>query len=95
MRRRARGFDRFGLKTGRAGLTGLGLKIGDGLGVVKVQVEGTWRYRKACVETERSREGGVFVRGFYKNLDRFALAWVCIVVNSVGVFLSFAGTTYC
>ena len=68
----------------------MGLKTGGGLGAVKVRVEGTWRHREACVETKRSREGGVSVRCSYKKMDRFAPAWIVIVVISVGVFLSFA-----
>ena len=74
MRRCARGFDRFGLK------------IGGGLGTVKVRAEGMWHYREACVETKRSREGGLSVRCFYKKLDEFDSAWTVIVRNSVEVF---------
>ena len=37
------------LKSGKTGLTGLGLKIGGGLDAVKVRAEGTWRHREACV----------------------------------------------
>ena len=86
MRRRARGFDRFGIKTVEMGLTSLGLKTRGGLGSVKVRAEGTWRNREACVEAKRSREGGVSVRGLYKKMDEFAPAWVVIVIKSVGIF---------
>ena len=34
-------------------------------------VDGTWRYREACVEAKRSREGSVSVRGYEKKLDGF------------------------
>ena len=93
--RRHRRFDRFGLKTGesvtscggvREGLTGLGLKTGDGLGAVKIRAEGTWRHREACVEAKRSREGDVSVRGSSKKMDEFAPAWAVIIINSVWVF---------
>ena len=60
-------------KPGETGLTGLGLKTGGGLDAVKVRAEGTWRHREAYVEAKRSREGGVSVRGFYKDLDCFCL----------------------
>ena len=104
---RARGFDRFDLKTGesvtscggmqegltglaskpgKTGLTCLGLKTGDRLGAVMVQVEGTWHHREACVEAKRSREGDVSVRGSSKKMDEFAPAWAVIIINSVGVF---------
>ena len=73
-------------KPAETGLTGLGLKIGGGLDVVKVRAEGTWRHREACVETKRSREGSVSVRGSYKMMDQFAPAWAVIVINSIGVF---------
>ena len=73
-------------KPGETDLIGLDLKTGGGLDAVKVRAEGTWRHREAYVEAKRSREGGVSVRGFYKDLDRFASAWMCIKVNSVGVF---------
>ena len=33
--------------------------------------KGTWRYREACVEAKRSREGSVSVRGYEKKLDGF------------------------
>jgi len=62
---------------------------------VEVRAESTWRHREACVQTKRNCEGGVAVRGFYKNLVRFAPVWVGIVVNSVVVFSSFVGTLYC
>ena len=67
-------------------LIGLGLKTGGGLGAVKVRAEGTWRHHEACVETKRSREGSVSVRGSYKMMDQFAPAWAVIVINSIGVF---------
>ena len=89
------GMNGLGSKPGKAGLTGLDLKIGGGLDAVKIRAEGTWRHREACVQTKRNCEGGVAVRGFYKNLVRFAPVWVCIVVNSVVVFSSFVGTLYC
>ena len=75
-------------KPGDTGLTGLALKIGGGLGAVKVRAKSTWCHRETCVEAKRSREGGVSVRDFYKKLDEFAPAWAIIVINSVGVFLS-------
>ena len=37
-------------KPGEIGLTGMDLKIGGGLGAVKVRAEGTWLHREACVE---------------------------------------------
>ena len=40
------------LKPGATGLTGLGVKIGYGLGAVMVWTEDTWRHREACVETK-------------------------------------------
>ena len=80
------GMNGLGSKPGKAGLTGLDLKTGGGLGTVKVRAEGTWRHREACVETKRNREGGVPVRCFYKNLDHLAPAWIVIVVNSLGTF---------
>ena len=49
-------------KLGEIGLTVLGLKIGAGLGAVKVRAEGAWCHRKACVEAKQNREGGVSVR---------------------------------
>ena len=73
-------------KPGETGLTGLGLKTGDGLGAIKVRAEGTWRHHEACVESKRNHEGGVSVRGSSKRLDDFAPAWAVIVINSVGVF---------
>ena len=76
------------------GLTGLDLKIGGGLGAVKVRAEGTWRHREVCVEAKRSRNGGVSIRGSYKNIDEFAPAWAVIVTSSVGVLLSFNRTIY-
>ena len=88
--RRHRWFDQFGLKTreldtscggvreglkpGETSLTGLGLKTGCGLDMVKVRTEDTWRHHEACVEAKRSREGGVSVRCFYKKMDDFASA---------------------
>ena len=81
MRRRARGFDRFGLKTGEMSLTGLGLKTRGGLGSVKVRAEGTWHHHEACVEMKRSRKDGVSVSGSYKKMDEIVPAWACIVIN--------------
>ena len=49
-------------KPGEIGLTGLDLKIGDGLDAVKIRAEGTWRHRGDCVEVKQSREGGMSVR---------------------------------
>jgi hypothetical protein len=66
---------------GETGLTGLGLKTGGGFGAVKVRAEGTWCHSEACVETKRSHEGGVSVRGSYKKMDEIAPAWACIVIN--------------
>ena len=107
--RRHRRFDRFGLETGESitscgcvregltgltskpgetGLTGLGLKTGGGLDAVKVRAEGTWRHRESCVVKAACLFGGSS-----EKMDNFASAWVCIVVNSVGV-LSFVGTIY-
>ena len=62
-------------------LTGLGLKTEGRLGAVKVRAEGTWRHSEACIETKRSREGGVSVCGSYKKMDEIAPAWACIVIN--------------
>ena len=89
MRRRARGFDRFSLKTEGDGFDRFGLKNGVGLGAAKVRAEVTWRHREACVEVKRSREGDVSIQCSYKKLDDFAPAWAVIVVNSVWVFLVF------
>ena len=74
------------LKSGKTGLTGLGLKTGGGLGVVKVWAGGAWRHRKACIKAKRSRKGDVSIRGSYKKLDDFAPTWACFVINRVGVF---------
>ena len=78
-------------KPGETGLTGSVLKTGGRLSAVKVRVEGMWRHREACVEAKQSREGGVSVQCFYKKLDEFAPAWPVIIINSVGVCLSFGG----
>ena len=45
---------------------------------VEVRAESTWRHREACVETKRSREDGMSVRGSYKMMDEFAPAWTVI-----------------
>ena len=54
-------------KPEETGLTGLGLKIGGGLGAVKIRAEGTWRLLRACFEVKRSQRGVVLVRCVYVN----------------------------
>ena len=54
-------------KPEETGLTGLGLKIGGGLGAVKIRAEGTWRLLRACFEVKRSQRGVVLVRCVYEN----------------------------
>ena len=49
-------------KLGEIGLTVLGLKIGAGLGAVKVRAEGTRRHLQTCFEAKGSRRGAVPVR---------------------------------
>jgi len=70
-------------KPGETGLIGLGLKTGDGLGVVKVRAEGTWRHHEVCVEAKQSHEDGVSICFSYEKMEKFAPTWVCIVINSV------------
>ena len=50
------------------------------------KADGTWRHRETSIETKRTREGGVSIRCFYKNMDCFAFEWAVTVVISVGVF---------
>ena len=57
-------------------------------------VEGTWRYREACVEAKRSREGSVSVRGYEKKLDGFTPEGYLGCMLNGRVFLPFARHLY-